>query len=137
FQADSALPQTADLTGIQVLVVDDEADARELLVMQLAQYGAEVKIVSSAVEAIESLQTIRPDVLVSDIGMPEVDGYALMRQVRALPPEAGGTLPAIALTAYAREEDLQQAIASGFQRHIAKPLEPLALAQAIAELVRR
>ncbi|MFE4106879.1 PAS domain-containing protein, partial [Almyronema epifaneia] len=124
-----------NLRGIRVLTVDDEPDARELLTVLLSQYGAEVKTVTSAAEVLETLSDFDPDVLVSDIGMPGVDGYTLIQQIRALPADLGGLVPAIALTAYAREEDYQQAIASGYQRHISKPVEPLILTRAIQSLV--
>nr|WP_083887050.1 PAS domain S-box protein [Nodosilinea nodulosa] len=126
-----------DLTGIRVLAVDDDPDSRELLNMILTQYGAEVLAVTSAAAVLENLASFQPDVLVSDIGMPSVDGYSLLRQIRALPPAQGGQTPAVALTAYAREEDRQQAIASGFQQHVTKPLEPERLVQAVVALTRQ
>lgn len=129
------LPQEIfDLTGIRVLAVDDELDARELLTALLTQYGAEVLTVASVAEVLTSLKSFQPDVLVSDIGMPEVDGYTLIQQIRALPPELGGQLPAIALTAYATEDARQRAIASGYQQHLTKPLEPELLAEAIVAI---
>jgi CheY-like chemotaxis protein len=128
---------SADLTGLRVLVVDDEPDIRELIAFVLEQWGAEVTIVASALEALCALNCSVPDILLSDIGMPEVDGYTLMRQVRALSPEQGGRLPAIALTAYAGEYNQQQALAAGFQLHVSKPVEPEALVKAIARLVGR
>ncbi|QYO68611.1 response regulator [Leptolyngbya sp. 7M] len=88
-----------------------------------------------ASEAIATLTQFKPDLLLSDIGMPDVDGYMLVRQIRTLPPEQGGTIPAIALTAYAGEIDYQQAMAAGFHQHISKPLEPTKLVEAIAHLV--
>lgn len=127
-------PQIFDLTGIRVLAVDDELDTRELLTALLTQYGAEVLTVASVAEVLTSLKSFQPDVLVSDIGMPEVDGYTLIQQIRALPPEQGGQLPAIAVTAYATEDDRQRAIASGYQQHLIKPLEPELLAEAIVAL---
>ncbi|MBI4780857.1 MAG: PAS domain S-box protein [Oscillatoriophycideae cyanobacterium NC_groundwater_1537_Pr4_S-0.65um_50_18] len=126
-----------NLEGIRVMAVDDDPDARDLLVALLQQYGAEVSVFSSAAEVLANLAALRPDVLVSDIGMPGIDGYSLIRQVRALPPEQGGQTPAIALTAYAREGDHQQAINSGYQRHITKPLDPEELAQAITTLMQQ
>jgi PAS domain S-box-containing protein len=123
-----------DLHGIRILVVDDDDNTREFLAFLLELHRANVIAVSTASEAMTTLTQFKPDVLLSDIGMPDVDGYMLMRQVRALPPEQGGTIPAIALTAYAGEIDYQQAMAAGFQRHIAKPIEPQVLIQAIAEL---
>lgn len=125
-----------DLTGVRILAVDDEPDARELLTVLLTQYGAEVLTVTSATEVLANLESFHPDVLISDIGMPEMDGYMLMRQIRALPPEKGGQILAIALTAYAREEDYQQAIASGYQRHLTKPLDLDQLVQVVVELNR-
>ena len=130
------LEQELDLTGIRVLAVDDDLDARELLTAVLTQYGAEVLTVASAADVLANLESFQPDVLVSDIGMPDVDGYALIQQVRALPSNKGGQVPAIALTAYAREEDHQQAIASGYQRHLTKPLNLDQLVQVVVELTR-
>jgi PAS domain S-box-containing protein len=124
-----------NLQGVKVLVVDDIADIREYVAFVLEQEGATVTSVSSAAEALSALTQAQPDVLVSDIGMAEVDGYMLMRQVRSLPPSQGGTIPAIALTAYAGEMNEQQALAAGFQRHLAKPVEPTVLLAVIAELV--
>jgi PAS domain S-box-containing protein len=123
-----------DLTGIRILAIDDELDARELLTALLTQYGAEVLTVTCATEVLTNLESFQPDVLISDIGMPEVDGYMLMQQIRALPREKGGQILAIALTAYARVEDYQQAIASGYQRHFTKPLDPDRLVKVIVEL---
>ncbi len=131
-------PQPAlDLTGIRVLAIDDEPDARELLTVLLTEYGADVLTVASASEVLVNLETFQPAVLVSDIAMPEVDGYTLIQQIRALPPRQGGQVPAIALTAYAREDDHQRAISSGFQRHITKPLEPERLVQAVVTLTHQ
>ncbi|MBW4677400.1 MAG: PAS domain S-box protein [Desmonostoc geniculatum HA4340-LM1] len=124
-----------DLSGLKVLLVDDERDTRELIAFILEQSGAIVTQVASAVEALEVLPNLQPNLLLSDIGMPEVDGYMLMRQIRDMPPELGGKIPAIALTAYAAEIDYQQAIAAGFQQHITKPVEPGKLVRAIANLI--
>jgi PAS domain S-box-containing protein len=133
---DSSSPGTAlDLTGIQVLVVDDDVDTREFVAFLLEQAGARVVIATSANEALTALTHFQPDVLLSDIGMPEVDGYMLLRQIRALSPEQGGQIPAIALTAYAGEIDYHQAMAAGFQQHIAKPLEPTQLIAKISDLM--
>ena len=125
-----------DLTGLRVLAVDDEPDARELLAAVLEMYGAEVLIVTSAAEVLTVLGPFRPDVLVSDIGMPDVDGYSLVQHIRSLPPEKGGQVPAIGLTAYAREEDQQRAITSGFQQQVTKPLHPEQLVQVVMTLGR-
>lgn len=133
----SRLPQQElDLTGVRVLAVDDDPDARGLLTVLLKQYGADVLTVASVAGVLANLEPFQPHVLVSDIGMPDVDGYTLIRQVRALPPEQGGQIPAIALTAYARQEDYQQAIASGFQWHVTKPLDPEQLVRAVMSLTR-
>lgn len=122
-----------DLTGMRVLVADDEPDARELLTVLLTQYGAEVLAVTSAAEVLANLVQFQPDILISDIGMPEVDGYALIQQIRALPPEQGGRILAMALSAYAREEDRQQALSSGYQWHMTKPIDPEQLVEAIMQ----
>jgi len=134
-QSNSSREQNLDLTSIRVLVIDDEPDSRELLSVMLAQAGAEVMSVASAAEFLTALESFQPNVVVSDIGMPAVDGYTLLRQVRSLSPQQGGLVPAIALTAYAGEIDRQQAIAAGFQKHIAKPIEPDQLAVAIVSLL--
>jgi PAS domain S-box-containing protein len=129
--------QTEDLTGLHILVVDDEADMRDLAEFILEQHGAQVTVASSAAEALFTLSQFVPDVLLSDIGMSEMDGYALMRQIRECYPEAEERMSAIALTAYAGEYDRQQALSAGFQQHISKPIEPEKLVKAIAEVVNR
>jgi CheY-like chemotaxis protein len=125
-----------DLQGIEILVVDDDVDTREFVAFLLEQYGAQVTAVGSAKEALVALTQSLPDVLLSDIGMPEMDGYMLMQQVRTLPTEQGGQIPAIALTAYAGEMNYQQALSAGFQRHMSKPVEPAELVDAIASLAQ-
>jgi len=125
-----------DLTGIRILTVDDDPDARDLLTVLLSQYGAEVLTVASAPAVLANLASFQPHVLVSDLGMPDTDGYSLIRQVRVLPASKGGRVPAIALTAYVRDADYRKAIDSGYQRHIPKPLEPEPLVQAILLLTR-
>ena len=125
------------LAGVKVLVVDDEADARALVQRLLEDRGAVVQTAGRAADAVELIRSQRPDVLVSDIGMPEEDGYALIRQVRALPVEQGGTTPAIALTAYARSEDRLKVILAGFQMHMAKPVEAAELLALVASLAGR
>ncbi|KAB8330328.1 response regulator [Scytonema tolypothrichoides VB-61278] len=132
-----ASEQSLDLHGIKILVVDDDADTRDFVAYLLEMYGASVTTVASAIDALTSLTTTKPDLLLSDIGMPEMDGYTLMRQVRTLPPDEGGQILAIALTAYAGEIDYQQAISAGFQKHISKPVDPARLVEAIANLVGR
>ncbi|MEP6521791.1 PAS domain-containing protein [Microcoleus vaginatus DQ-U2] len=124
-----------DLSGLHVLVVDDEADSREFVAFVLEQAGASVTSVACATEALQAFSQAVPEIVVSDIGMPEMDGYMLMRHIRSLPLEQGGQIPAIALTAYAGEMDLQQAIAAGFQRHLAKPIDPEAVIAIVTELV--
>ncbi|NEQ20240.1 MAG: response regulator [Microcoleus sp. SIO2G3] len=126
-----------NLSQLQILVVDDEADMRELAVTILEEYGAVVRVAASATEALMALDQFKVDVLICDIGMPDVDGYMLMRQIRSRSPEQGGEIPAVALTAYAGELNQQQALAAGFQLHISKPVEPAELAKAIATLVGR
>jgi CheY-like chemotaxis protein len=121
-----------ELTGIRVLAVDDEADSRHLLRQVLEQCGAEVRTCGSAAEARKVLAGWHPDILVSDIGMPEEDGYTLIRQVRAT--ENGKRLPAVALTAYARVEDRLLALSAGYNMHVPKPVEPAELAVVIASL---
>jgi PAS domain S-box-containing protein len=125
------------LEGLKVLVVDDEPDARLLLNRLLADGGAEVTLAASAAEAIRLLPRIRPDILISDIGMPTEDGYALIQQVRHLPPERGGQTPAIALTAYASAKDRVRALRSGFQNHLVKPIDFAELIAAVASLTGR
>jgi signal transduction histidine kinase len=125
----------ARLDGVHLLVVDDDEDSRDLIVCILQDWGAGVTSASSAAEAMRLLQQNRPDVLLSDIGMPDVDGYALLRQVRGIPRERGGAVPAIALTAYASEADGARARAAGFQAHVTKPIDPDALTAAVAKLV--
>ena len=125
------------LDGLRVLVVEDEPDARELLAVGLGHCGARVMTASSAREALEAMGGEKFDVLVSDIGMPGEDGYELIRQVRALPPEAGGRTPAVALTAYARTEDRLRAMRAGFEMHAAKPVELTELVVVIFNLARR
>nr|WP_242027009.1 ATP-binding protein [Leptolyngbya sp. FACHB-17] len=126
---------TEDLSGIHILVVDDEADSREFVAFVLEQAGAIVTAVASGIEALQAFSQALPNILVSDVGMPEMDGYMLMRQIRSLPLEQGGQIPAIALTAYAGELDHQQAIAAGFQRHIPKPIDSEVVITIITELV--
>lgn len=134
-QTDSPSEPELDLSGIRVLTVDDQPDTGELLNVVLTQYGANVLTVTSAAEVLPALASFQPDVFVSDIGMPEVDGYTLLQQIRLLPPEQGGQVPAIALTAYAGELNYQRAMAVGFQRHLSKPVEPKVIAREIASLI--
>ncbi len=126
-----------DLNGIRVLVIDDETDSREFVEFVLEQAGARVTTATTACEGFALLTQSQPDVLLSDIGMPDMDGYMLMQQVRMLPPERGGSVLAIALTAYAGDFNHQQALQVGFHRHLAKPIEPEALVRVIATLTKR
>jgi PAS domain S-box-containing protein len=134
------VPMTVDvpveIAGVRVLIVDDEPDARALLRRLFEERGAVVGTASSPAEALSMLRAERPDVLISDIGMPGEDGYALIRQVRALSPEDGGRTPAIALTAYARAEDRVKAVVAGFQHHLSKPIEPMELVVLVASLAQ-
>ena len=125
------------LEGLRVLVVDDEEDVRELLIVVFEEYKVQVTAVASAAAALNVIPQLMPDVLLCDIGMPQEDGYTLIRKVRTLPPEQGGEILAIALTAYAREEDRQQALEAGFQMHVPKPIELNVLIPLVATLVGR
>ncbi|GAA6624046.1 ATP-binding protein [Scytonema sp. NUACC26] len=116
--------RSLNLIGVQVLVVDDEADSRDLIAFVLEQAGAKVMTATTACEAFAAFVQSKPDAILSDIGMPDMDGYTLIQQIRALPIEQGGQIPAIALTAYAGDFDRQQALQYGFQEHLAKPVEP-------------
>jgi PAS domain S-box-containing protein len=123
-----------ELSGTRVLVVDDEPDVVELMRVLLSESGATVETASSALEALEKVGVFRPDVLVSDIGMPEMDGYSLIRKLRARDAAAGGRTPAVALTAYARREDAERAFAAGFQMHVTKPVDPQEIVMIVANL---
>jgi PAS domain S-box-containing protein len=123
-----------NLQGIKILVVDDDLDSRDFISFVLEEEGAEVISVSSAIDALETLPASKADVLLSDIGMPDIDGYMLMRQVRTWTPETGGKIPAIALTAYAGEYNQEQALSAGFQMHVTKPAEPTELVAAVVRL---
>jgi len=124
------------LHDLRILVVDDEADARDLIEMALSQYGAIVTTADSAAAALAEIDRGVPDVLLSDVGMPREDGYDLIRRLRSRPLERGGGIPAIAVTAYASAKDRESALASGYEAHVAKPFEPEALAQTVAALCR-
>jgi CheY-like chemotaxis protein len=130
-------PKFRSLQGIKILVVDDDADSRDFISFLLEEDGAQVTSVSSAIEVLQVLTELKFDILLSDIGMPEMDGYMLIREIRTWPPEQGGQIPAIALTAYAGEYNLQQALTAGFQLHVSKPAEPDELIAAVAKLAGR
>jgi signal transduction histidine kinase/CheY-like chemotaxis protein len=125
------------LNGLNILIVDDEADAREMVKMFLENSGANVTAANSVTEALEKLQRKVPDLIISDIGMPDINGYQFIEKVRSLPPENGGTVPAVALTAYSRGEDVKRALRAGYQKHIAKPIEMNKLAVTVADAVGR
>jgi len=122
------------LDGVRVLLVDDEADMREVTAQLLKDAGAEVRLASNAESALQALADAVPDVILSDIGMPGVDGYEFMRRLRDLPDAQGGGTPAVAFTAYSRPEDRERAMAAGYQRHLVKPASVQSLLQVLAEL---
>jgi len=131
------IAEMSSLNGLRVLIVDDEPEARQIITTVIARTGASVQSCTSASEALSKLIEWRPDVLLSDIAMPEEDGYSFIGKVRALPKDKGGETPAAALTAYARDEDRKQALAAGYQMHIAKPISAPELVMMIAKLAKR
>jgi signal transduction histidine kinase/ActR/RegA family two-component response regulator len=138
--APAALPTATEhklLHGLRVLVCEDDADSRELLNEVLSSEGATVRLAAEASEALHHVRDFRPDVLVSDIGLPMVDGYALIRRIRQLREDQGGRTPAIALTAYAGGEDARRAFSAGYQLHVTKPVDPAELAIRVANLAGR
>ncbi|MBW4463595.1 MAG: PAS domain S-box protein [Nodosilinea sp. WJT8-NPBG4] len=143
-QATPTLPEQSQLQSasetrldnVRILLVDDDADTREFQSFLLEQYGATVTAVASSVEALQALEQWLPDVIVSDIGMEEMDGYGLMQQIRSRPPAQGSTVPAIALTAYVAEIDQEKALQAGFQTHLTKPLEPERFISEIVALLK-
>lgn len=128
---------TGSLGGLRVLVVEDDPDARELVTAILEDAGAVVESAPSAAMGFDAVRRFHPQLLVSDIGMPDEDGYSLIRRVRALAEDEGGTIPSIALTAYTRREDRDKAIGAGFTLHMGKPVSPLALVTAVRALAAR
>ncbi|MCA1568517.1 MAG: response regulator [Acidobacteria bacterium] len=132
-----SLAQSEVLGGLRILIVDDEADTRELVQEVLVRQGAEVRVSESAAEALRTLAAWNPDLLISDIGMPVEDGYELIRQVRRFDAEHHGQIPAVALTAYVGAEDNRRALAAGFQTHLAKPIVPKALIETVARVAGR
>ncbi|BCL33748.1 response regulator [Nostoc sp. MS1] len=123
------------LAGLSILVVEDDDDSRLYFTMVLEEDGATVVPVSSAAAALKVLPELQPDILISDIGMPGEDGYTLIRKIRALKSDSGGRVPAIALTAYGDRESCVYALESGFQTHVAKPVDPDELVEIVANLV--
>ena len=128
---------TDTLKGVHVLLVEDDDDARSLLETVLRYCGALVTAVASAEEAMHTLRRVKPDVLLSDISMPVQDGYWLIREVRALSPDRGGAMPAIAITALGHPHDVGRTLAAGFQAHLRKPVDPWELARTVASLAGR
>ena len=127
--------ENLELSGVRILVVDDDTDSRDFLDFALLDAGAKTTAVDSAAAAFEALSSFQFNILVSDIGMPAEDGYSLIQRIRQLPASKNGTIPAIALTAYASDADRNAAIAAGFQTHLPKPVAPDDLVNAIAQLV--
>lgn len=125
------------LNGLKILIVDDEADTRSMLLNMLSPLGVEIRTAESAAQALSTLESWKPDVLLSDIGMPEVNGYELIRKIRKSEQQSGSYLPAIALTAYGLTEDRMRAIIAGFQMHVTKPVDPLELIAVLASLSGR
>src|SRR5207247_222786 len=123
-----------ELRNTRILVVDDNEDTRDVVGAVLQRYGAQVATVASADEAMQALDASSYDILVCDIAMPGEDGYSLIKRIRALPPEQGGRIPALAFTAYARGEDSRRALIAGFQAHLPKPVDPALLAMTVAQL---
>jgi len=132
----TAGPVDRRLAGLRLLVVDDETDAREVMRFVLERGGARVRTADSAAHALDAIREDRPDLLISDIGMPTEDGYVMVRRLRAMEEGLGRRLPAIALTAYASEEDSRRAIGAGFDAHLSKPVDPSRLIEVAAGLVR-
>jgi len=128
---------SVSLAGLRVLVVEDDPDARELVTAILEDAGAVVESAPSAATGFDAMRRFQPQLLVSDIGMPDEDGYSLIRRVRALAEDEGGAIPSIALTAYTRREDRETAIGAGFTLHMGKPVSPLALVTAVRALAAR
>ena len=136
-RATSPLRCPPELEGLRILVCEDEPDSRDLIESILVDCKATVVTAGSVAEALDRFREAPPDVLVSDIGMPDASGYELIRRIRALPPAQGGRVPAVALTAYASMNDRTRALMEGFQNHVAKPSDPQELIAAIAALVGR
>jgi CheY-like chemotaxis protein len=123
--------------GIRVLVVEDDPETREVVAAILDRGGFSYRVATRASEALSVLDDWLPDAIVSDIGMPNVDGYEFVRQLRARPAHLGGLIPALALTAYARTADRDLALSAGYQTHVPKPVDPVDLVRAITELTAR
>jgi signal transduction histidine kinase len=126
-----------DLSGVHVVVVDDDYDALVLVKRVLETCNARVTVYQTGAECLKNLPTLHPDVLITDVGMPGMDGYTLIKAMRALSAEDGGNTPAVALTAHARSADRRRAMLSGFDIHVARPVEPSELVAVVARLARR
>ncbi len=127
----------SNIEGLRILVVDDDVDTLELITFILEEYQMQVTTAASASDALDSLTRSLPHIMISDIAMPGEDGYSLIRKVRNLEAESGGHIPAIALTAFAREEDRILALDAGFQMHVAKPVDPFELVAVVAKLAEQ
>jgi signal transduction histidine kinase/ActR/RegA family two-component response regulator len=136
-ERNDSLLHTPDLKGIKVMIVDDEPDAIGLVKQIMEDCGAVATACTSGTEFLDCVARLRPDVVIMDIGMPEMNGYTLIGKLRALSPEQGGRTPAVALTAFARSEDRRQAMLAGFDVHVAKPVEPGELVAVVSRLARR
>jgi CheY-like chemotaxis protein len=136
FRADNSYERPEHIRGLRVLVVDDEEDARNLVATVLEDCGCRVETASSVDDAMSQFMKARPEVLLSDIGMPGASGLDLIRRVRALPRDLGGDVPAAALTAYARAEDRRSLLNAGYSFHLPKPVEPAELVAVVATLSR-
>jgi CheY-like chemotaxis protein len=138
--ARAAGPGPRALAGIRVLLIEDEPDSRDLARAALARFGALVSAASSSAEAVHVVLSATPEtmpqVVVADIGMPVEDGYVFIQQLRALSPERGGRIPAVTVTGYSTPGDVARALAAGFQLHLSKPVDPVALIEAVAKLSR-
>jgi CheY-like chemotaxis protein len=137
----AAGPSPRALAGIRVLLIEDEPDSRDLARAALARFGAQVSAASSSAEAVQvvlsATHETMPHVVVSDLGMPVEDGYVFIQQLRSLSPERGGRIPAVTVTGYSTAGDVDRALAAGFQLHLSKPVDPLALIEAVAKLSRQ
>lgn len=136
-QLQSADPLSEELLQINILIVDDDADSQELLALILAETGANVIRAASASEALALLTQEQPSLIISDIGMPDTDGYSLIQKIRAMPSKTISEIPAIALTAYDADEDREKAFAFGFQEFITKPIDPEALLSKVINFCRQ
>jgi CheY-like chemotaxis protein len=134
---DAAFEGATALEGLHILVVDDEDDGRAFVAAVLKKCGARVTEADSAAAGLKAMSELRPDILLSDLGMPGEDGYSLIEKIRALPGDQGGTVPAAAVTAYASVEDRLRVLRAGFQQHLSKPVEPAELVAVIANLSGR